>query len=87
MFHEIGHHIHAIVRREFREKEDVADEWGNRLMWSQFSEQQPLLKAALRPLRPLLRMIVVGLNRRLVKQGRVSKFEFNRRMKEIEPKK
>jgi hypothetical protein len=31
LFHEVGHHIHATVRPEFREKEDVADDWGKKL--------------------------------------------------------
>jgi len=32
LFHEIGHHVHATVRPEFREKEDVADNWAKKLM-------------------------------------------------------
>jgi hypothetical protein len=31
LFHEIGHHIHATVRREHLEKEDVADRWAGKL--------------------------------------------------------
>jgi hypothetical protein len=31
LFHEIGHHIHATVCPEFREKEDIADDWGTKL--------------------------------------------------------
>jgi hypothetical protein len=31
LFHEIGHHIHAISHREYRERETVADEWRDRL--------------------------------------------------------
>jgi hypothetical protein len=31
LFHEIGHHIDATIRPEFREKEDVADSWSKRL--------------------------------------------------------
>jgi hypothetical protein len=31
LFHEIGHHVHATVRPEFREKEDIADDWGKKL--------------------------------------------------------
>jgi hypothetical protein len=36
LFHEIGHHVHATVRPEFREKEDVADNWGRKLMANYF---------------------------------------------------
>jgi hypothetical protein len=32
LFHEIGHHIDFTIRPEFREKEDVADEWRKRLL-------------------------------------------------------
>lgn len=28
LYHEVGHHIHYTVRPEYREKEDVADDWG-----------------------------------------------------------
>jgi len=31
LFHEIGHHIHACVRPEHREMEDVADDWAGKL--------------------------------------------------------
>lgn len=30
--HEVGHHIHTTKAPEFKEREDVADEWGNRLL-------------------------------------------------------
>lgn len=32
LFHEIGHHVHTTIRPEFSEKEDVADDWGKKLM-------------------------------------------------------
>lgn len=31
LFHEIGHHIHRTARPEYREREDVAEEWERRL--------------------------------------------------------
>ena len=31
LFHEIGHHIHMTRTKEFREREDVADDWIHRL--------------------------------------------------------
>ena len=31
LFHEIGHHIDATIKPEFREKEDVADSWSKKL--------------------------------------------------------
>jgi hypothetical protein len=39
LFHEIGHHVDATVRPEFREKEDVADDWGKRLTLNYFFER------------------------------------------------
>ena len=34
VYHELGHHIHACVRPEHIEKEDVADSWSHKLMGS-----------------------------------------------------
>jgi hypothetical protein len=31
-YHELGHHVHRTIRPEFREKEDVADRWGLKLI-------------------------------------------------------
>jgi hypothetical protein len=31
LYHELGHHVHLFIRPEFREKEDVADDWGKKL--------------------------------------------------------
>ncbi len=31
LYHELGHHIHYTIRPEYKEKEDVADEWGKKL--------------------------------------------------------
>jgi len=39
LFHEIGHHIDATMRPEFREKEDVADGWGRKLLRVYFRER------------------------------------------------
>jgi hypothetical protein len=36
LFHEIGHHVHATVRPEFREKEDIADDWAKKLTKNYF---------------------------------------------------
>jgi hypothetical protein len=32
LYHELGHHVHLFIRPEYREKEDVADEWGKKFM-------------------------------------------------------
>jgi hypothetical protein len=32
LYHEIGHHIHRTQRRDVRDKEFVADEWGKKLL-------------------------------------------------------
>ena len=31
LYHELGHHIHRTVKPEYREREDVADNWAKRL--------------------------------------------------------
>ncbi len=32
LYHELGHHVHLFIRPEYREKEDVADDWRKRFM-------------------------------------------------------
>ncbi|HJX92340.1 MAG TPA: hypothetical protein VJ372_17700, partial [Pyrinomonadaceae bacterium] len=39
LFHEIGHHIHLTKTREFRHREDVADDWANRLTREYFGRR------------------------------------------------
>jgi hypothetical protein len=41
LFHEIGHHIHATVRPEFREKECVAEGWESRLQKNYIRQNYP----------------------------------------------
>ena len=31
LYHEIGHHTHCAIRPEYKEREDVADEWRRKL--------------------------------------------------------
>lgn len=49
LFHEVGHHIDATVRPEFRDKEDIADSWSKRLLRIYFRERyrfpRPIAKA------------------------------------------
>jgi hypothetical protein len=56
LFHEIGHHIHKTVRPEFREREDVADDWKTKLRRLQFAAQHPLQRAVFGVFMPLIRM-------------------------------
>ena len=39
LFHEIGHHIHETKTLEFRNQEDVADEWAHRLTRQYFGRK------------------------------------------------
>jgi hypothetical protein len=40
LYHEIGHHIHTVVRPEHsREREDIADEWQERL-WKYYARKR-----------------------------------------------
>jgi hypothetical protein len=32
LYHELGHHVHLFIRPEYREKEDVADDWKRKFM-------------------------------------------------------
>jgi hypothetical protein len=48
LFHEIGHHIHATVRPEHREAEDVADAWKLRIYRNYLRQRHPILKKVFR---------------------------------------
>lgn len=54
LFHEIGHHIHATARPEFREKEDVAERWQERLLRNYFHSRYRWLFVLATPLKPLI---------------------------------
>jgi hypothetical protein len=57
LYHEIGHHIHATQVPEYREREDVADTWRDRLYKEMFRRRHPYLRLLLRPLRPLFKLL------------------------------
>jgi hypothetical protein len=65
LYHEIGHHIHKTQRPEYREREDVADEWGHKMgrtfLRTGYWYLVPLVKAA------------AGLSRRWEKSEATSK--------------
>jgi len=54
LFHELGHHIHQTQAPEFREKEEVAERWQQRLLLPYLQERYWYL---LRPLLPPLRLV------------------------------
>ncbi|HEV8573462.1 MAG TPA: hypothetical protein VGR43_02020 [Dehalococcoidia bacterium] len=55
-FHELGHHIHSTVAREYGERENVADRWSRRLFRPYFRRNYWWLTALFFPLRPLFRL-------------------------------
>lgn len=57
LFHEIGHHIHATARPEFREREDVAEEWRRKLEARYYLRQYWWLKPLAYILRPAVRLL------------------------------
>jgi hypothetical protein len=40
LYHEIGHHIHTVFEPEYREREDVADEWAAKLWWHYYVKKK-----------------------------------------------
>jgi hypothetical protein len=82
LFHEIGHHIHKTLRPEFREREDVADEWKTKLRRNQFGLQHPLERAILRLFKPLIRAFIRWGYIRLAKQGKISQSELEKKLRE-----
>jgi hypothetical protein len=47
LYHELGHHIHSQRRPEHREREDVAEEWKDRLSRNHARRRHPLALAVL----------------------------------------
>ncbi|MGB0081760.1 MAG: hypothetical protein WBP90_09560 [Terracidiphilus sp.] len=87
LFHEIGHHIDATLRPEFREKEDIADDWSKKLGREWFRKERPLLRRILRPFMPLLRVIAGTLAKKYLTDGSWSRSKYESYMKKIRPHK
>lgn len=63
LFHEIGHHVHARIRPEFQEREDVADRWQVKLETIYYRKERPsirLLSMFARPFRPAIKRILAA---------------------------
>jgi hypothetical protein len=87
LFHEIGHHIDAAHRPEFREKEDIADDWSKKLSREWFRKKRPLLRRILRLFMPLLRLIAGTLAKKYLTEGIWSRAKYESHMKKIRPRK
>jgi hypothetical protein len=83
LFHEIGHHIDATVRPEFREKEDIADDWSTRLRRKWFQERRPWLRRLLRLFVPLMRVGFIAYLKRLRGAGRIPRWEYEKYKKDL----
>jgi hypothetical protein len=81
LIHESGHHIHATVQPEFREKEDVADSWKVRLKRLYHREQHPWHRVIVFPFRPLLIALSKAASRYQFKRGWISRGEFEEDLK------
>ena len=85
LFHEIGHHIHTTVRREHREREDVADVWKLRLVRNYFRVQHPTLRRVFKIIRfifgPIYRWFYKRSMEQGVARGWMSRAEFDESMK------
>ena len=57
LFHEVGHHIHAVQRPEHREREDVADDWQRRLTRAYLRRRHRLAGLVLRPVARVMRAV------------------------------
>ena len=60
LFHEIGHHIHSRCAPEFRDREEVANEWQAKLEATYFRKHPLVISMTLiaRPFRKLVRHLV-----------------------------
>jgi hypothetical protein len=65
LYHEIGHHIHRTKKRDHRDKEFVADEWGDKLLQSFMKERYWYIPFVAAPFMPLLAPFVGWLKRKV----------------------
>jgi hypothetical protein len=83
LFHEIGHHIDFTIRPEYRDKEDIADNWARTLGRNFSRKQHPYLRFFLRRLRPLLRLVFKIINQRLLEDGKITQAQYEKRIKDF----
>ena len=83
LFHEVGHHIDATHRPEFREKEDIADDWSGRLSRQWFRRERPWTMRLIRLFRLPLRIVAATLARRLLSEGKWSRSRYERYLRKI----
>jgi len=55
LYHEIGHHIHKTIHPEYKEREDVADEWRDKLLRLLVKRRYWYLKPVVLILKPVIR--------------------------------
>jgi hypothetical protein len=55
LFHEVGHHIHARIKPEFKDPESAAEAWARRLSREFAHKRHPYLTLALKPLGKAMR--------------------------------
>ncbi|MCP4570413.1 MAG: hypothetical protein GY841_22755 [FCB group bacterium] len=55
--HEIGHHIHFTMKPEFRECEDVADDWGLKLVRYQYGQLHYLASTNTSIIHPFMKLM------------------------------
>jgi hypothetical protein len=73
LFHELGHHIHLTTRPEFKEKEDVADDWSKRLMRNAVRRRHRFMRPFIRPAASTALLVLKSILffKRLFKSGSV----------------
>lgn len=83
LFHEIGHHIDKTLRPEFREKEDIADDWSGKLSRHWFRRERPWAMRLIRVFRLSLRIVAATLARRLLSEGKWSRSRYESYLRKI----
>lgn len=69
LYHEIGHHIHHTMKREYRDTELVADEWKNKLLRSFMLQRYWYFSIVAVPYKLLLHPIVTWFQKRTKAKG------------------
>jgi hypothetical protein len=83
LFHEVGHHIDATLRPEFREKEDIADDWSGKLCRHWFRRERTWTIRVIRLFRYPFQIVAKSFAQRLVSEGKWSRSRYERYVKKI----
>lgn len=57
LFHELGHHVHATLRPEYKDPEHVAEEWRRKFIIAAMKKKHPVASRVIAPLARLIQAL------------------------------